>query len=718
MIINHNLMAMNAHRQLGINQTNSSKSMERLSSGLRINRAGDDAAGLAISEKMRGQIRGLKQAMRNAQDGISMIQTAEGALEETHAILQRMRELATQSANDTNTDADRAEIQKEINQLTSEISRIAETTEFNTQKLLDGSLTGTNFHIGANQDQNITLDIRDMSAEALEVLSYTISMGSAGKGITGVEADLAFNLSGAELSATEGGAVPAKVDAKVSGINTDGYAEDIAVNYSVGVTNNGKVTFDGANQIELAAGADVPWDNINASTAGLITIAKAGENVKVTISVTDGDGNDYDITDIVMADEEGNFSYDNHGLSFALSADDFAILGGANDVEIDLNAIGGTNFVGTIDVASNWTQTVAAGGSPAAIAAGIQLDAASGEWLSGTNNIKIEGADLGGANGTITVTITNGTETITDKIDFATAMTGETFTYDNHGVKFSLAVNDATDFSLDQDIEVFDAAVAIGNEGALELSVTDENGTAQSITVDLAEGTYSLEQVKDAINNAAGTEIAFIGDDGASLQLVSENAGGDAKVQVTDVGGWGALFDEASATGNDSSLSFTLKDKDGNVIDTQDAVNPSATSVTFEDASGNKATFALKGYASLDNVDVAKEFAASEFTREVTGIDVSSYEAANEAITVINDAIETVSAERSMLGATQNRLEHTIANLGTSAENLQAAESRIRDLDMAEEIMAFTKNNILQQAATAMLAQANMAPQSVLQLLG
>jgi flagellin-like hook-associated protein FlgL len=546
-------------------------------------------------------------------------------------------------------------------------------------------------------------------------------MGSAGKGITGVEADLAFNLSGAELSATEGGAVAAKVDAKVSGINTDGYAEDIAVNYSVGVTNNGKVTFDGANQIRLAAGADVPWDNIDASTAGSITIGKDGDNVKVTISVTDVDGNVYDITDIVMADEEGNFSYDNHGLSFALSADDFAIFNGTNDVVIDLNAINdtaGTDFTGTIDVASNWTQTVAAGATPAAIAAGIELDAASGEWLSGTNNIKIVGVGLGAADGTITVTITNGTETIIDEIKFADAMTGQTFTYDNHGVKFSLDVNDATAFSLDQDIEVFDAAVAIGNEGALKLSVTDENGTAQSITVDLAEGTYSLEQVKDAINNAAGTEIAFIGDDGASLQLVSENAGGDAKVQVTDVGGWGALFDEASATGNDSSLSFTLKDKDGNVIDTQDAVNPSATSVTFEDASGNKATFALKGYASLDNVDVAKEFAASEFTREVTGIDVSSYEAANEAITVINDAIETVSAERSMLGATQNRLEHTIANLGTSAENLQAAESRIRDLDMAEEIMAFTKNNILQQAATAMLAQANMAPQSVLQLLG
>ncbi|MGB3972299.1 MAG: flagellin, partial [Limnochordia bacterium] len=132
MRINNNIMALNAHRQLGVNQANSSKSMERLSSGMRINRAGDDAAGLAISEKMRGQIRGLKQAQRNAQDGISLIQTAEGALNEIHAILQRMRELATQSANDTNTPEDRVEIQKEIDQLAQEITRISTDTEFNT----------------------------------------------------------------------------------------------------------------------------------------------------------------------------------------------------------------------------------------------------------------------------------------------------------------------------------------------------------------------------------------------------------------------------------------------------------------------------------------------------------------------------------------------------------------------------------------------------------
>jgi len=167
--IYQNVEALNAHRQLAVNQGNLSKSIEKLSSGLRINRAGDDAAGLAISEKMRGQIRGLKQAQRNAQDGISLIQTAEGALQEVHAILQRMRELAVQAANDTNTLGDRKEIQKEINQLLDEIDRIAENTEFNTQKLLNGDFetTALVIHIGANAGQKLDINIADMQTTAL-----------------------------------------------------------------------------------------------------------------------------------------------------------------------------------------------------------------------------------------------------------------------------------------------------------------------------------------------------------------------------------------------------------------------------------------------------------------------------------------------------------------------------------------------------------------------
>ena len=181
MIINHNIPALNTHRMLTGNHNAAQKSMEKLSSGLRINRAGDDAAGLAISEKMRGQIRGLNQAIRNAQDGISLIQTAEGALTETHAILQRMRELAVQAANDTNTDEDRQELQKEVEQLIEEIDRISTDTEFNTKTLLDGSLTSDAaliFHIGANKDQNIEVEISNMSASGLGVSEVDISTQS------------------------------------------------------------------------------------------------------------------------------------------------------------------------------------------------------------------------------------------------------------------------------------------------------------------------------------------------------------------------------------------------------------------------------------------------------------------------------------------------------------------------------------------------------------
>jgi flagellin len=189
MRINHNIAALNTHRQLNSASEAQGKSMEKLSSGLRINKAGDDAAGLAISEKMRGQIRGLDQASKNAQDGISMISTAEGALNETHDILQRMRELAVQSSNDTATQDDRKELQKEMNQLIEEIDRISTDTEFNTQNLLDGSYSGKKVHIGANEGQTMTIDISRIDSTTLgtndensvtETLSASLDFSATG----------------------------------------------------------------------------------------------------------------------------------------------------------------------------------------------------------------------------------------------------------------------------------------------------------------------------------------------------------------------------------------------------------------------------------------------------------------------------------------------------------------------------------------------------------
>ncbi len=181
MRINNNISAMNSYRNLTTVNETVDKSMEKLSSGLRINRAGDDAAGLAISEKMRGQVKGLAMATKNSQDGISMIQTAEGALNETHSIVQRMRELAVQSANDTNTDSDRQKIQLEVDQLGEEINRIGNTTEFNTKTLMNGDFKddGATYHIGANKDQNVNLKFSDMRTDALGISGIKVDTQEA-----------------------------------------------------------------------------------------------------------------------------------------------------------------------------------------------------------------------------------------------------------------------------------------------------------------------------------------------------------------------------------------------------------------------------------------------------------------------------------------------------------------------------------------------------------
>ncbi|SDO36769.1 flagellin [Alkalicoccus daliensis] len=391
MIINTNISALNSHRQLGANQNAMQSSMEKLSSGLRINRAGDDAAGLAISEKMRAQINGLDQASRNAQDGISLIQTAEGALDETHSILQRMRELAVQSANDTNTDADRDEIQKEVNQLTSEINRISDTTEFNTKKLLNGDLA--------------TAKIKDQSLI---------------------------------------------------------------------VNNNDSKVFT-----EVAIGEDAELTNNT-------------YNVKITG---------------VNVDEDG------------------------------------------------------------AIA---------------SYNVKV---------------------------------------VDSKGVETLFEGDDAIDVG--EDIELEDGAITIS--------------------------TASFTDASEA-NKLVGQELTFT-----------------TRAAVADT--------------ENKALSFQIG---------------ANSSQTINVGIGNMSASALN----------------------VEGVDLTTAQGAASAISVINQAIEDVSAQRSELGAFQNRLEHTISNLDNSSENLSAAESRIRDVDMAKEMMEMTKNNILSQASQSMLAQANQAPQSVLQLLG
>jgi len=492
MRINNNLMAMNTHRQLGITTDSGAKATEKLSSGFRINRAGDDAAGLAISEKMRGQIRGLNQASRNAQDGISLIQTAEGALNETHAILQRMRELAVQSSTDTNTEVDREEIQKEINQLAEEITRIADTTEFNTQNLLGGKFEGI-FHIGANEGQNITLAINDMSSQALRV---------AGDG----EGKANYEIEGTDATLT-------------------------------GTTNFNNLAINaGENKTSV-----VKIDNITIGT---------------------------DIANYGLSNEKGEI--------VAISAD-------------------GKTYK-------------------------LLTEATSKKDLAGATVSAVTGA--------------------------------------------SIVFTDA----------VISGKVTFKGTEATDSTITDIKATASIDVKGLETGTYEVITGEDA----AGILDITLGST-TDLTHALKNADGDVVAVSKDGENWYSIEDAGDLTAENPIAAITAE-----------TIMTSATKI----GAGEKIEIKAEG-----------------------GINVSTQETADKAITIINDAIETVSAERSKLGAMQNRLEHTIKNLDTSAENLQASESRIRDVDMAQEMMEFTKQNILQQASTAMLAQANMAPQSVLQLL-
>lgn len=567
MIINHNLMAMNTHRQLSINNMMGQKSIEKLSSGYRINRAGDDAAGLAISEKMRSQIRGLNQASRNAQDGISLIQTAEGALNETHDILQRMKELAVQAANDTNVTVDRGEIQKEINQLTSEINRIGNTTEFNTMKLLDGSKSAT--------------------------------------------------------SAT--GTTQTVVDSKTYGVVFALGVDTSGVTGEVPTFMNGTV----ADEIGITAG-EFAWDHIDATGANTLNITKTANGLKVEIAGVDTDGNVLAVTDEYAELVDGNYVYNAHGISFQISQADYDAMNDNDAVAINLSEASGDttstdiSIAGTIGTASTWTTNTddgTNGYSDAEIATGIVVDGSA--IMEGAAKVKIEGATLGtDGSAAITVSILDASDNVLseDVYTFATAADTQNFAYNNHGVSFTLTHTDAVTLELTQNLDT--SEVAVTEDNSLSLQVGANENQAMSLAMN------------DMRSLALGISSTAAGVDGA--------AGFVAAKTVT------------SGTNN-----------------------------------------------------VAVEYA----------LDVSTHTAAAAAVTTIDSAIAMVSGERSKMGAIQNRLEHTIKNLDTSAENLQAAESRIRDVDMAKEMMAFTKNNILQQAATAMLAQANQAPQTVLQLL-
>lgn len=568
MIINHNIAALNTHRQLSINTANTNKNIEKLSSGLRINRAGDDAAGLAISEKMRGQIRGLDQASRNAQDGISLIQTAEGALNETHSILQRMREISNQSANGTNTDSDRQALQDEMNQLTSEINRIGNTTEFNTQKLLQGDGT-----------QNLAKLGVDLSV---------ISTDTAGTNASSTEAKVSFNL-----------------DTNLAPANT------VALNL-----NGQSFTVTYANTAGAAAG-DATLD-LSAGTASIeLGGATAGAgDAAVTKATADALQKFIDNNDAL----KGNYkvSQDAAGVISVEATKDGAMSGSKGSV--------------TVTAAANVTFT------------------------SGTSGTAVQGTD------------TNATAA-SKSIDFS-------------GLDF-------TDLS-----KLVEKGITVGGK-QIEFYNAD-NGTykGDAIGVDISDVTDEASFVNAIVKQAKIDGVTLSRGAGDNLVVTSNQKGLDSKVEVTD-GGVQESFKTSFQIGANTGQSMSLEIAD---------MRSEALGITGK--AGDKG-FTKTNTVTDGTNDVKKEAA----------LNISTKEDASAAIAILDKATATVSSERSKLGAVQNRLEHTINNLGTASENLTAAESRIRDVDMAKEMMQQTKNNILAQAAQAMLAQANQQPQGVLQLL-
>ncbi|GLB60188.1 flagellin N-terminal helical domain-containing protein [Cytobacillus sp. NCCP-133] len=663
MIINNNIPALNTYRQMGANNAQGAKAMEKLSSGLRINRAGDDAAGLAISEKMRAQVRGLDQASRNSQDGISMIQTAEGALQETHNILQRMRELATQASNDTNVEVDRKEIQKEMNALTSEINRIGNTTEFNTQKLLNGG----------GEVNEVAVNERLAGAQAGSISAMSTITGSvaeqAGEATLAVTWDAAIaandtiTVDGEVFTIVASGA-----DASLGQVNKGANATDLANSLGAAIAANDKLSERYSVDTTTTAGSVILTEKTGQATGNATTLSNtltgAGD-----IGTTQGTAS--------IAEVRGAYEY---------------------KIEDAFQAVGSTITIG------GETFTAVADGA----------NASDGQFNIGTNPeeqaISLAAAiNANSALGTrFDATVDGDTIRLTEKIGEATGNTGTGADVVGNAV---LANNTAISGQYAFDV----TEVAVGGKytiDGVDIKVTDKlndpglaDGTAMLKSDSLEQQTLNL---KNAIESNSDLKDKYNVTISGSRMYLEQKAGEESiegpEISTNNFGkdNFQATFQVGSNSGQ--GMTIEIDDMRSKAL----KISGDEASATIKASNGSEASF-----VAIANVTNGTDSANTEFA-----LDVSSNEKAQAAISVINDAIETISSQRSNLGAFQNRLEHTISNLSNSSENLQAAESRIRDVDMAKEVMEMTRANILGQASQAMLAQANQKPQSVLQLLG
>ena len=691
MRIQNNIMAMNAYRNYTNNTSALSKNLEKLSSGYKINRAGDDAAGLAISEKMRAQITGLDVAQKNAKDGISLVQTAEGALTEVHDMLNRMVELASQSANGTyDNETDRDNLQKEMDQLLSEIDRIADSSNFNGINLLDGTMEAGadatkvgQFTVGGNLPgvgdvlgTNTVLaqkpaDNDSGTTFSIDLHNYSFS-NAAGEKLTidigGTKLELHGN-DGTKLEAADivnaivtGAAGTATGNVSVNGVADAAGTGKITINgqsFTMSDGGNGRLTFTqdaaptDASQ-EVNGDMKVTISGTGAATASVFTtgaLTQTGSTgsaaTKVTINYTDADGaaKSKEITFNSDTAATGTFS----ALKTAIEADtdlkDLFTVGGSDTAGMTL-----TSKVAGAKVGVTGITVTSAGTDTVAIAAGkVTTAGADSSVLSDTGDYNVSTTD-----------ITN------VKVDSGERLASTSFILTQNMVKdgATITIGKTTyTFKTDKDSTVTgDNVIDIS-----DLETTDNN---------------YLSQVSEKLTQAAANNTTYtVGHDGS-------------RITVTEKKGQTDFTNLDTVEGIESSLGFSGPKVTGNGLvlqigDTSDSYNQ--LTVDIQDMHAD-----ALGIANLD---------------------ISEQGSAQAAIDKLKAAINTVSSVRGTLGATQNRLDHTINNLSVMQENIQDAESTIRDTDVAEEMMAYTKNNILIQSAQAMLAQANQVPQGVLQLL-
>lgn len=750
--INQNVLAVGTYKSLAQTSGRLEKSIQKLSSGLRINGAADDAAGLAISEKMRRQIRGLNRAVLNGQDGISMIQTAEGALNETQSILQRIRELATQSANDTLTSNDRLEIQKEVIQLRDEIDRIARSTEFNTKKLLDGSQTalisassnsveglvvGSIDGVGADYDVKLEL-VKGGIAEMQRSQIFIINDGS-GKLADGntqlqsisqfYDSNGVFILETPQILTINGNTQSTNItlDRQMTLDNLAAGIQNAMVRGTgLGLSNSKAATINSAatqvagmgGYIEIVSGSIGDSGKISfASDQKIInalgmSVSREGINSQIQVNLNDSFGNSRQMR---IDGNRASGLLDGIDLQFGSQS---AQMAGSKGLE------SGLFFT------ADETLTVEVNGQ--AIALQIQADVAvpahgwTMEGIARSMNRQIQDATVGSPNLLgLSASVVEGQIRMTYERPISVSST----------VPNTILITNATG---NADIIGFSDGTYSGFVDAKrneEFSTWGFSRYALSGSYDFTPGAITIS-VSDGVSSAEVTLMTTIGSADqttsdmvvfSTFQAQTNNAlrANSVAIRVDQVGSSlaftalrvGTEYLNLSARESIVSLeNFTTNRLLADRLGLSEGIARGSGDTNFKlHIVNNQAQFQIGA-----DQGQTMEIAISNMSSKALGvdkIDLSTVDGANKAMGMINKALDRVSTERAKLGAYQNRLEFAINNLRNTHSNLSAAESRIRDADIAMEMVEFTRNQILNQSGTAMLAQANLVPQGVLQLL-